>query len=121
MFCNKCGNQLPEEAGFCDRCGNAIAAAVPQQVYPQQPYPQQPVYYQAAPPEPDVPNKGLNIASFFFPIIGFIIYATSNAQTPLKAKAALKMSIIGLCVSVGAVILFSVLGVVIPLIAEGIL
>jgi len=63
----------------------------------------------------DVPNTGMNVLSFFFPIIGFIIYATSYQQTPIKAKAMLKMAIIGVCVSVGIGILFGVLGFLIPL------
>jgi len=148
MFCNKCGNQIPEGAQFCAGCGTpAIAAEVPAQPeqafapppyppqqqpylpqqppypppYPGQPYPQQPYPpqyqqpYYAPPPVEDVPNKGLNILSFFIPIVGFIIYATSHQQTPIKAKAALKMSIIGMCVGVGVGILFGVLGVMIPL------
>ena len=110
MFCNKCGNQMPEGAGFCNKCGAASAAPAP-----QQPYPGQPVYYQAPPPEPDVPNTGLNALSFFIPIVGFIVYATSNAQTPIKAKACLKMSIIGVCCWVGFSILAGVLSALIPM------
>ena len=26
MFCDKCGNRLPENALFCDKCGNKVAA-----------------------------------------------------------------------------------------------
>jgi len=148
MFCNKCGNQIPEGAQFCPVCGAPKAAPqpeaqpaqqpwpqqpqaqqpypqqpYPQQPYPQQPYPQQPYAqqpypqqaYYAPPPVEDVPNKGLNILSFFMPLVGFIIYATSHQQTPIKAKAALKMSIIGVCLWVGFAILMGVLGVVIPM------
>lgn len=139
MFCNKCGNQLLEGAQFCNKCGAATASAaeVPQQpeqqAYPPQPYPpqqyppqqvppqpypqqyQQQPYYQAPPPEPDVPNTGMNVLSFFIPIVGFIMYATSHQQTPIKAKAMLKMAIIGMCVSVGLVILVSVLAALIPM------
>jgi len=149
MFCNKCGNQIPEDAMFCPVCGAPKAAPQPeaqpwpqqpqaqqawpqqpwpqqpqaqqpqaQQPYPQQPYAQQPYQqqpYYAPPPVEDVPNKGLNILSFFMPIVGFIVYATSHQQTPIKAKAALKMSIIGVCILVGFAILGGVLGVVIPM------
>ena len=131
MFCGTCGNQMPDETKFCPACGTATAQApeqpyqqqpyqqpYPQQPYPQQPYPQQPYpqqyqqgYAYAPPPVEDVPNKGLNVLSFFIPLIGFIIYATSHQQTPVKAKAALKMSIVGICVWVGFVILVSLLTV----------
>lgn len=99
------------------------AQPYPQQPYgqqpypPQQPYPQQPYgqpYPYAPPPVEDVPNTGLNVLSFFIPLVGFIMYATTHQQTPVKAKAMLKMAIIGLCVSVGLIILFTVLGVLIP-------
>jgi len=139
MFCNRCGSQVPEEAKFCATCGAPAAAAqvpaqpeqayqqqpYPQQPYPQQPYPQQPYPgqpypqqpyppqyqqpYYAPPPVEDVPNTGLNVASFFIPLVGFIIYATSHQQTPIKAKAALKMSVIGICVWVGLVVLATLL------------
>ena len=96
MFCSKCGNQLAEGAVFCSICGTPTAAQASQQPY-QQPYPPPPgYYYQAPPPEPDVPNTGINVASFFFPIVGFIVYATSHVQTPIKAKAALKWAIISM-------------------------
>jgi len=115
MFCGTCGNQMPDETKFCPACGTATAKApeqpyqqqpyqqpYQQQPYGQQPYPQQPYqqqpYYQAPPPPPvpDVPSTGLNVASFFIPLVGIIIYATSHQQTPIKAKAALKWSIISM-------------------------
>ena len=135
MFCNKCGNQLLEGAQFCNKCGASMAPAaeIPPQPYQQQPYPQQPYPPQQVPPQPypgqpyqqqpyytpppveDVPNTGMNVLSFFIPLVGFIMYATTHQQTPVKAKAMLKMAIIGLCVSVGVGILFGVLGVLIPM------
>ena len=133
MFCGTCGNQIPDDAKFCATCGTATAAQAaqpppyqqpyqqpygpPQQHYGQQPYPQQPYqqpYYQAPPPPlvPDVPSTGLNVLSFFFWIAGVIIYATSNQTTPVKAKAALKWSLIGL---VFWVVFGVLLGVLLPL------
>jgi len=132
MFCGTCGNQVPDEVKFCPTCGTATAAQAGEQPQPYQqqpygqpqPYQQQPYqqpygqpqqyqqpyqpqpYYQAQPPEPDVPNKGLNILSFFIPLVGIIIYATSHQQTPIKAKAALKWSLI-------SVVFWIVFGVVV--------
>ena len=140
MFCGTCGNQMPDEVKFCPNCGTATAAQAagqpqqqpyqqpypPQQPYPQQPYGQQPYqqpyqpqpYYQPPPPPPDIPSKGLNAASFFFPIVGFIVYGTSHAQTPLKAKAALKWALI----SIGFWVFFGiVMGVVFPLLMYSIM
>lgn len=115
MFCSNCGNQLPDGAQFCGRCAapqNASAAQKQQQSYYPPPYAQQGYYQQTPPPEPDVPNTGLNVASFFFPIVGFIIYATSHTQTPIKAKAALKMAIISTVLTVVFILLMSALAFV---------
>jgi hypothetical protein len=98
-FCNACGAPLPSAP--------APSAYAPQQgyapygAYPQPPYP---VYYQR-PPEPDEPNTGLNVLGFFFPIIGLILYAVWNSTTPLRAKAILKWSVIGLVVSAAIAII----------------
>jgi len=129
---------MPDETKFCPACGTSTAVQAAQQPYPEQPYPQQPYqqpygqsqqpypqqpyqqqpYYQAPPPAPapDVPNTGLNILSFFFWIAGVIFYATSNQTTPIKAKAALKWSLIGLAFWVGFGIL---IGVLVPLLLMG--
>lgn len=37
MFCNKCGNQVPDGAKFCGRCGNAITVAPAAPVTPAPP------------------------------------------------------------------------------------
>lgn len=29
MFCQKCGNQIPDNAQFCDKCGNPVGGAAP--------------------------------------------------------------------------------------------
>ena len=132
MFCGTCGNQMPDDAKFCTACGRSTAGQAPEQPYPQQPYQQQPYgqpqqpygqqpypqpyqpqpYYQPPPPPPDVPSTGLNVLCFFFWIVGVVIYATSHQTTPLKAKAALKWSLIGLAFWVAFGIL---LGIVLPL------
>ncbi len=26
MFCNKCGNRIPDDAGFCNKCGTKVAS-----------------------------------------------------------------------------------------------
>ena len=44
MFCNRCGNRLPEDAVFCDMCGNKVSFAGAE--------PQQPEAGEAASPRP---------------------------------------------------------------------
>ena len=67
MLCNKCGNNVPDNAGRCPVCGNVLIAArpprpmpaQPRQPQPQQPRPQQPRPQQQPPraPETDKPKK----------------------------------------------------------------
>ena len=49
MFCEKCGNQIPEGAIACPTCGNPIAQPQPQVQAEPQPQYQQPQYEQAPP------------------------------------------------------------------------
>ena len=97
MLCNSCGSQMSEEARFCGQCGAASAPS------------EDPCQCQqgcACPPPPaDAPHKGVNVLSFFFPLVGFIVYALTHAQSPAKAKAALKWAIIGMCVCLVAAVL----------------
>lgn len=51
MFCNKCGQEIPENATFCTTCGNKIEQ--PQQNVNQQPNVQQPNVQQV----PQMPNQ----------------------------------------------------------------
>lgn len=79
MFCNNCGNQIPDNSTFCPNCGTAFSQ--PQQ--PQQPqyqpqypqYPQQPGGYM--PPQPPVtqPGKGMATASLVLGIVSFFCFA----------------------------------------------
>ena len=36
MFCNKCGNQIPDGSAFCGKCGNRVAPAANPVGYAQQ-------------------------------------------------------------------------------------
>ena len=49
MFCEKCGNQLPEGAVICPNCGCAVNGAAQAQAQPQ--YQQTPPQYQQAQPQ----------------------------------------------------------------------
>ena len=47
----------------------------------------------------DESSVGLNILSFLFPIVGFILFFAMKAKTPYKAKACGKWGLIGFGVS----------------------
>ena len=50
MFCNRCGNEIPNDAAFCNKCGNAVNVNGP--IYNRPVYNNQPVYQ--APPQTQV-------------------------------------------------------------------
>lgn len=76
-YCQKCGAEMEDAAEYCPKCGasgnmsGAQAAA------------------------PDVPSTGLNVLSFFFPIVGLILFLVWKETTPLRATAAGKWALIG--------------------------
>ncbi len=79
MYCNKCGNQIPDNSAVCPYCGSPVEGqTVAQNVYGAQqgyvPQPQQPVGYpQTPPPTGQVPGKGQGIASLVLGIIGIAL------------------------------------------------
>lgn len=124
-FCNSCGFSM---------AGNGQAPQQPysQQPYSQQPYGQQPYGQQSYGQQPysqqpygqppfyqpgynpygypygftdDKPDTALNVVSFFIPIVGIILYFVEKDKKPLKAKAALKWSLISIGVVVALYIL----------------
>ena len=91
MFCQHCGNQLPEGAAFCGNCGNKVASA-PTSEAPQQPVyvaPQQPVYVApqpqvtpvVAPPRPQE-DPELNSLATNTMILGIVGLALSEMGLP---------------------------------------
>lgn len=126
MNCPKCGNIMSDTARFCDSCGNPVGEegqnaaqqaaqqpynpyAQPQQPYAQAPYGQpgyNPYGYPMPPYEVDKPDTLINVLSFFIPILGLIMYFVEKDKKPIKAKAALKWSLISWAVSAAFVILY---------------
>ena len=125
MYCQKCGKFLPDGTRFCTACGAPVsqfAAAEGNQSgtengasFEGQGYyrsPQQDPYYNAGttyPAPDDAPSTGFGILSFFFPLIGLILYLVWKDQYPLKAKSAGKGALIGVIVGVALVVLFFVI------------
>jgi len=57
----------------------------------------------------DAPSIGFAVLSFFFPLIGLILFLVWKDKTPLKAKSCGKGALIGVIVNV-ALVLIIVLG-----------
>lgn len=64
--------------------------------------------YQGPPPVVDKKSTGLNIISFFIPLVGLILYLTQKDQTPIKAKACGKAALIGFILGIVLSIIYIV-------------
>ena len=113
MNCPRCRNVIYNSNGLCSACGYKMNVpnqpygqpvyGAPQQPYGQQPY-NQPYGYGPAPygqpvSADDKSDTGMNILSFFIPLVGIILYFVEKSKKPIKAKAMLKWSLIGYGVS----------------------
>ena len=98
MFCNNCGNQLPDGAKFCNVCGAAIQSPVSKAPVTQQPQvPQQPFGHQSNSTNPCPPDP-----------------APIN-PTPAKKKKT------GLVIGIVVAVVFAVIAVVGGLIGTGVI
>ena len=94
MFCTSCGKSLSEDAKFCPHCGaqisggaSSFSGVVQQPVAPTDTCVQ------------DAPSTGFLVLSFFFPLVGLILYLVWRETLPLRAKSAGKGALIGVIVS----------------------
>ena len=101
MYCKHCGKINEDDAKFCTGCGAKLEREnySDNYSYSSNEPPKRPV--NPAPyVEPDAPSTGFAILSFFFPVIGLILYLVWKDQTPLKANSCGKGALIGVIVSV---------------------
>ncbi len=91
MFCKHCGAEIADEAVICVKCGKP-GAEMPGTVSA----------------ENDKPSTGLNILSFFIPLVGLILYLTQKNQYPVKAKALGKWALIGWITGIVLTIVYTV-------------
>lgn len=110
MFCSSCGNQINDEDIFCANCGSKLKEdqANQQQNQPYQNQYQNNYNYRPA-YGPDIPSAGFNVLSFFFPMVGLILYLVWYNEYPIKARGCGKWALIGFGVSIAFVILVTVL------------
>ena len=96
VYCRYCGQKILREALICPHCGCKTDK----------------------PDEDDVPSMGLNVLSFFFPVIGLILYCVFYNRTPKKANGVGKAALIsvgiqfalGLILGISGVSMLSFLG-----------
>ena len=111
-YCPSCGAELDKRAIFCMMCGKKQTQQIQQTPYITQPQQQYQSIYQpncyppSAPIQADnVNSPGLNVLSFFFPLIGFILYLVFINDRPIKAKGCGKWALISFLVNLFIVII----------------
>lgn len=103
-FCPSCGTDVGEGA-FCPQCGCSINGQT-------SPYAQPPVQYIVKPVTPDAPSKGIAWLSFFFPLVGFILYLVYHDTKPMKASSAGKGALWGVLIP----LLIGLIMILVPLV-----
>jgi uncharacterized membrane protein YvbJ len=99
MYCSNCGKELNHDARFCNYCGRATdkqGEPVAARTY--------------APHSGDEADAGFGVLSFFFPLIGLILFLVWHEEKPLKAKSCGRGAIAGCIVSV----VLAILAIIVP-------
>lgn len=90
MFCTNCGSHLDDNAVACPQCGVATDNF----------YAPRGATHEAD----DAPSMGFAVLSFFFPIVGLILYLVWHGTMPQRARSCGKGALIGFVVDVLLVI-----------------
>ena len=90
MYCTNCGKQIDDKADICVGCGHWVDASIKSK-------------------EKDSGSVGWWWLGFFFPLIGFILWAVWTGTAPKKAKRLISGAIVGTIVPVVCFILYFVL------------
>jgi flagellar basal body-associated protein FliL len=91
--CSNCGTLVNDNANFCEKCGYSFSGNNP-----------------LTNDKNDAPSGGFAILSFFFPLIGLILWLAWS-KSPLKAKSCGKGALAGFIVGVILFFIFIFIGV----------
>lgn len=113
MFCSKCGKEVSDNSLYCDSCGSKIGNNTGYQNSEYQSTGYQNTGYQNTdyqntgyqntgyqyqnmnPANLDKNSVGLNILSFFIPIVGLILFLVNLKNSPIKARGIGIWSLVG--------------------------
>lgn len=106
--CNHCNQLLEDDAKFCPVCGNKIEETNPENEESSQvttTNSDYSYYNQKA----DSSSVGFGILSFFFPIVGLILFLVWKGETPRKAKSCGIGALIGVIFNIVVSICYAVI------------
>lgn len=113
MFCSKCGKEVSDDSLYCESCGSRVGNTTGYQNseyqntgykntgYQNTDYQNTGYQYQnMGPAKLDKNSIGLNILSFFIPIVGLVLYLVNRKTSPIKAKGIGIWALVGFIVNV---------------------
>lgn len=95
-YCAFCGKELADDAAFCMACGRPCSGAPYGNVANVQ----------------DEDNIIFTIIGFFIPILGVILYLYYMDKMPLRAKSAIKGTIISIIAGAALAVLFMIIYII---------
>ena len=94
MFCGKCGKEVNDEAVVCIHCGCALKEEK-----------------SSAPQSTEGAGCFLSGLSFFFPLLGLILYFAWKDSKPKAAKDCGKAALWGFIIGIIFAVIFPIIGV----------
>ena len=94
-YCRNCGAQMDDESVYCQNCGanNGTEEYGNNQQVNDSSFDNINTNIHSVPS--DGSNTGFNVLSFFFPLVGLILYLSWKNSLPLRAKGCGKWALIG--------------------------
>lgn len=92
-YCRECGTVISAKAISCPKCGATQNQTAENQAAVKQ----------------DIASAGLMVLSFFFPLIGLILFCVYSQSTPNAAKEYGKWALIGFVTGIVLVIIFNII------------
>ena len=93
-YCSHCGKEILDEAIVCPHCGCSVKESAIVD---------------------NTPSVGLNVLSFFIPLVGLILFLAYIDKMPVKAKAIGKFALIGFVIGIViSIIAFVIFGFINP-------
>ncbi len=85
-YCRDCGSVVNEDNNYCPSCGALLHTVPSQSTTPN------------TTKSEDGNNPGLNVLSFFIPLVGLILYLIWMTDYPIRAKGCGKWALISVIV-----------------------
>ncbi len=101
-YCHKCGKEIDDDAVVCVHCGCAVPSAA-----------------NSGAASDDASSAAFAVLSFFFPLVGLILFLVWKDTYPKRAKSAGKGALIGVIVNVVFSVIVGVFSFILAMLAAG--